>query len=140
MSSTSAYKNGYLLRQPQGCWFDGLNGQDILIFNDFAGDETEMAFNVLLGLFDPFASKVPIKGGFANMTPKFLIFTSNKHPREWYEKSPYNKGQLARRFGDGEERYTGIEWMDVRPDMRKFTSELGTVDWNACSAKWSLED
>jgi len=138
LGASGVYKNGYLLRQPQGVWFDGLAGQDILIFNDFAGDETEMGFNSLLGLFDPFSAQVPIKGGFAKMTPKMLIFTSNKHPREWYEKSSYNKGQLARRFGDGEERYTGIEYMEVRQDMRKFTSDLGTVDWNACAAKWSM--
>lgn len=137
--ASGVYKNGYLLRQPQGVWFDGLKGQDILIFNDFAGDESEMGFTTLLGLFDPFASRVPIKGGFTNMTAKFLIFTSNKHPQDWYEKCTYNKGQLARRFGDGVDRYTGVEFMDTRQDMLKFRSDLGTVDWSACSAKWSFK-
>lgn len=126
-----------MLRQPQGQWFDGLSGQDILIFNDFAGDETEMTFNALLGLFDPFSARVPIKGGFTKMTPKMLIFTSNKHPQEWYEKSPYNKGQLCRRFGDGEEKYTGILYMETREDMRKFVSDYGTIDWTATRAKWA---
>lgn len=95
-----------------------------------------MNFNALLGLFDPFKSRVPIKGGFAKMTPKFLIFTSNKHPQDWYEKSHYNKGQLARRFGNGVEKYTGVQYMETRPEMRIFNSDMGTVDWNACSAKW----
>lgn len=134
--ASGAYKNGYLLRQPQGMWFDGLSGQDILIFNDFAGDEDEIKFNALLGLFDPFSAMVPIKGGFTKMTPKFLIFTSNKHPQDWFQKSPYNKGQLARRFGDGQEKYTGISFMDTRDELKKFVSDLGTVDWSACSAKW----
>lgn len=137
LNASGVYKNGYLLRQPQEKWFDGLKGQQILIFNDFSGDKNEIPFNTLLGLFDPFKCLVPIKGGFTKMTPKYLIFTSNKHPREWYQDDPYNKGQLARRFGVGSslnaEVPVGIAWMPTRDDMKAFVSDMGAVDWDACA-------
>lgn len=134
--ASGVFKNGYILRQPQEKWFDGLKGQQILIFNDFSGDKNEIPFNTLLGLFDPFKSLVPVKGGFTKMTPKYLIFTSNKHPREWYQDDPYNKGQLARRFGVGSNASsslpTGIAWMPTRDDQKDFVSDMGAVNWDAC--------
>lgn len=127
-----AYKS-YHLRQEQGAWFDGYSGQDILILNDFAGDsKMGIPFPTLLGMFDPYSMDIPVKGGFVKLRAKFLIFTSNKHPRDWYNDEGYNMNQLARRFGDGKEKYTGIKFMDTREDQAEF------VSWDACDAKWDL--
>lgn len=135
LCASGALKNGYLLRQNQEKWFDGLSGQQILIFNDFSGDSKELPFNQLLGLFDPFKQLVPVKGGFAKMTAKYLIFTSNKHPQDWYKDDPYNKGQLARRFGVGSQgdQPTGVAYMPTRQDQLDFVDSMGTVNWNACA-------
>lgn len=135
LCASGAFKNGYLMRQNQEKWFDGLSGQQILIFNDFSGDKSEIPFNQLLGLFDPFKQLVPVKGGFAKMTARYLIFTSNKHPREWYKDDPYNQGQLARRFGVGQQGSipTGVAYMAPRADQSAFVDEMGTVNWNACA-------
>lgn len=62
-------------------WFDGAGGHEILIFNDYTGKEDEIPFATLITLFDPFPSSVQVKGGFTQNSSKFLIFTSNVHPK-----------------------------------------------------------
>lgn len=82
-------------------WFDGYNRQEIAWFDDyrFAGKgSTEFAY--LLSLLDVYPMRVPIKGGFVNWTPKFIIFTA-PHP---YTESfsllgdREDLGQLGRRI------------------------------------------
>lgn len=49
-------------------WFDGYNGQQVVILDDFRTQDVK--FNNLLRLFDRYRYRVEIKGGYADWTPK----------------------------------------------------------------------
>nr|QIK03914.1 replication-associated protein [Tundra vole stool-associated circular virus] len=55
-------------------WFDGYDGQSVVIFDDFrAKHVTSFAF--LLRLLDRYPVSVEFKGGFVNWVPKFIFIT-----------------------------------------------------------------
>lgn len=64
-------------------WFDGYEGQRILILDDFDGDYCTMAY--LKRLLDKYKLKIEVKGGFAWATWTTVIITSNHHPADWYK-------------------------------------------------------
>jgi len=65
-------------------WFDGYDGQEILIVDDYRG---EIEFSMLLRLLDKFPLQVPVKGGFSQMLAKEIWITTNMDPRSWYNYS-----------------------------------------------------
>lgn len=90
-------------------WFDGYDGQETVLIDDFAG---YMALGSLLQVLDIYGAPVPIKGGFTRLTPKRIIITTNIHPNKWYKydgrESQYEA--LCRRF-------THVINMDNSPDI-----------------------
>lgn len=79
-------------------WFDGYDGQENVIIDDFRGNQCSFAF--LLRLLDRYPMKVPIKGGFVNWNPKRIFITSTNSPYNVYsdEKITENIEQLIRRI------------------------------------------
>lgn len=67
---------------PGGPWFDGYEGQEIVLFDDYAGSEFKLQY--LLKLLDRYPMQVPIKGGFVSFIPREIYITSNLAPEEWY--------------------------------------------------------
>lgn len=63
-------------------WYDGYEGEEHIILDDFYG---WVKHSTLLRLLDRYPFKCTVKGGFkwANWTTVWI--TSNKHPREWYD-------------------------------------------------------
>ncbi len=78
-------------------WFDGYNGQKIVIMDDFYGD---IPYTTLLKILDRYPFTVPIKGAHTNWKPIAIYMTSNIHPKEWYPNMDdhNNKKALLRRF------------------------------------------
>lgn len=77
--------NLYMLSYGSGhsqIWFDGYEGQDTILFDDFYGGAIKYGF--LLKLLDGYKFDVPIKGGFTRKLWKRVIITSNANPRDWY--------------------------------------------------------
>lgn len=62
-------------------WFDGYDGQPIVILDDYRG---EYPLQMFLKLCDRYSMQVPVKGGFVNWGPKKIYITSNLHPNDWY--------------------------------------------------------
>lgn len=82
-------------KPPCNKWFDGYQGENTIVFDDFTG--SWLPWGVLMQIMDRYATKVEIKGGFVELAAKNLIFTTNIHPRDWYDaKCPV--AALARRF------------------------------------------
>lgn len=87
---------------PGGPWFDGYEGQEVVIFDDFSGSCFPIAY--LLKLLDRYPMDVPIKGGFVKWTPKKIFITSNMNPKDWYSKAlPEHVKAMERRFTHVEE-------------------------------------
>lgn len=80
-------------------WFDGYDGQEVALIDDFQG---QMPLTLLLQLLDRYVVQVPTKGGFTWWTPKKIYVTSNYEISEWYDYT--NRGNaraaLERRFSE----------------------------------------
>lgn len=65
-------------------WFDGYQGQEAVLFDDFDGVKSGIPFRKFLQLTDRYPLSVPIKGGFSNWRPRVLVITTNVEPEYWY--------------------------------------------------------
>jgi len=65
-----------------GMWFDGYDGQEDVIFDDFCGSEFKLTY--LLRLLDRYPMRVPVKGAFVNWCPKRIWITANYSLGDWY--------------------------------------------------------
>lgn len=75
--------NIYRLSTPEGgrVWFDGYDGQDVLLIDDFYG---LIPYEQMLILIDNYVNRVQIKGGFAISRWTKIYITSNSTPDKWY--------------------------------------------------------
>lgn len=63
-------------------WWDGYDGEEIALFDDFYG---WCRVSYLLKLLDRYPMRVETKGGFVQFTSKKIYFTSNNRWDEWYD-------------------------------------------------------
>jgi len=73
--------NAYVWHPQQGTWFDGYEGQDEVIFEEFRG---QIPFGMLLSLLDQYDCKVQFKGGMCEFAATKIAITSPLHPSEWF--------------------------------------------------------
>lgn len=90
--SVSSNGNGKL-------WFDGYDGEAVLLIDDFYG---EIRYSEFLRLTDGYRLKIETKGGHDWANWKFIFITSNRDPRTWYrnvtDADPRASGALERRL------------------------------------------
>lgn len=80
-------------------WWDGFNGVDDVIIDDYRRDLC--TFSQLLRLTDRYPCVVETKGGSVAFAPKTLVFTSPKPPREtWEGRTEEDISQLLRRIDE----------------------------------------
>ncbi len=81
-------------------WFDGYDGQEYALIDEFAGRFSKVSLTVLLQILDGYFVKTPIKHGFTWFGPKHIAVTTNLEPHKWYNwkgrETQYMA--LARRF------------------------------------------
>lgn len=81
-----AYPNAFIVTPLMSGWYDGYEGQDVVIFDEFAYNNkekrwcSESEFNTIVGML---GIKVPVKGGFVNWKPKKIIITTNDNYLLW---------------------------------------------------------
>lgn len=89
-------KNPYM--KPQGDWWDGYDGHEDVIIDDFTCD---MPIAFLLKVLDRYPMHVPIKGGFRSLVAKRIFLTSNIPLEEWYTGARQeHRDALRRRITD----------------------------------------
>jgi len=79
-------------------WFDGYQGQETVLLDEFSGQLPLV--NALKLLDNYYVRHWPIKGGFVWFNPKRIVVTSNQLPAQWYDYSNRMEEQraLRRRF------------------------------------------
>lgn len=76
------YDNVYpLINAQKDIWFDGYEGQKVLLIDDFYG---WIKWSFLLKLLDGHPCRLNVKGGTRWKTWTHVYITSNKHPKYWY--------------------------------------------------------
>lgn len=87
------------MKQLKAGWYNGYEGEEILLFDDFRG--TAMEPHEFLNLLDGIP-RLPIKGDFVENKATHLFFTSATHPinwwPNWYAKDDNNWAQVERRL------------------------------------------
>ncbi len=90
-----------LYRKHPSCkWFDGYEGQEVLLLDDFSGATSKVSLDYLLQLLDRYHFSPEVKGGFVSLNATRIIITTNNHPYTWYNYAD-RQGQydaLAERF------------------------------------------
>lgn len=80
-----------------GRWFDGYDGHDTIVFDDFRPD-AGLSYSYILQLTDRYPMQVPVKGGFAPLVARTFIFTTPETPSNTFVLQE-DIGQLMRRIG-----------------------------------------
>jgi hypothetical protein len=68
-------------------WFDGYEGHDHVLFDDFAGKRSGARLADWLQLLDVYPQRVEVKSTSTWFHPKKIIITSNFKPAEWWDYS-----------------------------------------------------
>lgn len=95
-----------------GPWFDGYQGEDIILIDDLREGGIEM--DVLLRLTGGYAGRYPIKGGSVIIHPKIVVVTAPCRPEHMFSTSAIdNIDQVLRRITSMEEFVE--EWTPPSP-------------------------
>lgn len=84
-----------------GFWFDGYDGHEVIVFDDFRHD-AGISFSNLLRIIDRYPMSVPIKGGFVPMAATTFVFTTPMAPENVYSTTE-RVTQLMRRITEVKE-------------------------------------
>lgn len=91
-----AYPDAYT-KMPSCKWWDGYDGQDTVIVDDYRRDLC--TFSELLRLFDRYPMQIETKGGTQQFLAKRIIITTPKSPRDtWAGRTEEDLQQLLRRI------------------------------------------
>lgn len=77
-------------------WWDGYRGQETVIFDDFKG--SSMRLHDFQTIIDRYPVQVEVKGAYTDLSATRYVFTSNKHPKDWYSKEADPEGTVMRRI------------------------------------------
>ena len=83
-STPSGLPKPYFVVMPAQ-WWDGYNGQDTIIFDDFYG---QIRMADMLRYLDGYPVQLPVKGGFVWAQWTKVYITSNTDPDSWYTSVP----------------------------------------------------
>jgi len=77
----------------KGTWWDGYSEQKVIIFDDWYG--SHYPFTELLRITDQYPCILQTKGGHVNLSEKTktFVFTSNQHPKDWYDSEKTHSGE-----------------------------------------------
>lgn len=95
------YEEGaYVFDDYDNGWWDGYDGESVILLDDFYGG---IKWGSFLHLLDRYQLKLKVKGSFTYAMWTKIYITSNVHPRNWYSKAPGDGAwglceELARRI------------------------------------------
>jgi len=80
----------------KGKWFDGYNGQDTVIFEEF--NKPFLELDDLLQIIDRYPIRVEVKGSSTMLLATTFVFTCTQPPWEWYPNDTHRWPELKRRI------------------------------------------
>lgn len=90
------YPDAYI-KDPKNAWWDGYNGQEVVIIDDFDKFQVKQSGDMKRWL-DRYPFKAEVKGGYlGDIRPRKIIVTSNYHPSEVWEETDITLSTVMRR-------------------------------------------
>lgn len=89
------FPNAYV-KDPETTWWDGYDGDEDVIIDDYKPVSGGMGITYLLRLFDRYPLPIQVKGGYKQSIIKNIVVTSNFHPDEWWENDKQRDALLRR--------------------------------------------
>lgn len=95
-AAVQRFVGDYFIKNSESVWWDGYTQQTCIIIDDFDFNE-KIGFRNLLRIMDSFQYQVEVKGSTVALNSKYLIFTSDSHPQDYF---PHDKkwAQVSRRI------------------------------------------
>lgn len=85
-------------KDPDTKWWDGYNGEDEVIIDDFLpGDKCDITSTLFKRWVDRYRYKGQRKGSYCELKATKFIITSNEHYDQWWPGLPYTQRQAIRR-------------------------------------------
>lgn len=91
------YPNAFWKSSATGQWWDGYEGEETVVLDEFKGWIQHSIITQLIGNSNPI--KVEIKGSTREFIAKTVVFISNWSPRSWYKEGTSIRA-LGRRFSE----------------------------------------
>lgn len=96
-------------------WWDGYNGEDVVLFDDFYGGHK---INDMLRWMDGYKLQLQVKGDFVQAFYTRVYFTSNEPPCNWYKNVPLQvRNAFFRRLKNENCWHAEFQEGDERPKM-----------------------
>lgn len=112
-------RNVYKLEMGDGSngstFWNGYDGQDIILIDDFYG---QLKLDYLLRILDRYPQQFNTKGGFTWRVATKIFITSNEKPENWYKgvQNKDVKAALYRRFDNVIDMFPKIDIVDISTD------------------------
>lgn len=82
-------------------WWDDYDGQEAVVWDEFKG---QYPYRDLLRILDSTPLTCESKGSSVQFNSRIVVFTSNFHPKDWYDpevtKMPWDRSPLMRRLAE----------------------------------------
>lgn len=82
------------MEKSSGIYFDGYSGGQVVVVDEMDGSRFSPKF--LNELLDEHPFNVPVHGGSAVFNSKFVIFTTNVHPSQWWPRQRVRAATMRR--------------------------------------------
>jgi len=108
-------------------YWDGYQYEDTIVIDEYYG---WLPWDFLLRLTDRYPLRLGCRGYSVPCAATTIVFTSNKHPREWYPRMGYEWNEhnpLRRRFGDNIIELTSESTSAVEPSPVSTTESIMAV-------------
>lgn len=128
-SSVSREYPGAYWKPTRSKWFDGYNGQDIIVYDDF--NRGWFSIDDFCRVVDRYQCNVEVKGGHARLANTVSVFTTNTLPSKWYNFEKYGLWRLTaltRRFASFRAFYENGKYEEFENygDFVKFLDDPGS--------------
>ena len=95
LSAKRRWPEACILNCSKDMWFDGYNGADVVIFDEFRHDSIE--FTLMLAICDfNKGIELRVKGSFVFFHPKIIVFTSPENPEREFSYRHFDGGVTLR--------------------------------------------
>lgn len=91
-----------------GFWFDGYDGDEAVLLDDFDGRSSRWTLSQTLNCLDRYQVRLPVKGSFVRWHPQRIYVSTNLHPRDWFDWS-----SREQQFPALKRRFTQLLWWPV---------------------------